>query len=203
MSLSSLSKEPATREKILDATARRIEAVGFSNTTLTSVAKAAHLSRMTIYRHYASIEEVMQDLMTREFNGIIEHAVFDSPGQLDSIERRQLVEAVTSALDQLTRHPLFLRLLAADPELLLPYVTERPGRFQLRAQAVLEAAIKAAIEADQVEDDDPERLAGSMILAMRGYALTDKSRWSKRERAAMLSDLATMLDALLAPKGSS
>ena len=202
MSLSSLSKEAATREKILDAAAKRVEAVGFSNTTLTSVAKSADLSRMTIYRHYASVEEVMQDLMTREFNGIVEHAVFEAPGQLDSIERGQIVEAVVSALDQLTRHPLFLRLLAADPELLIPYVTERHGRFQLRAQAVLEAAIKVAIEAGEVKDDDPARLAGSMILAMRGYALTDKSRWSKRERTAMLSDLTTMLDALLAPKGS-
>lgn len=189
-----------TREKILDAAYRQVQAVGIAKTTLTDVAKAADLSRMTIYRHYDSVEQILQDLMTREFNEITDSLMTDVPERLAAATRADLVQGVIDALDSLTLHPLFLRLIATDPELLLPYITERPGRFQAHAQSMIEVVLKLAIEKGEVTDDDPARLARSMLLAMRGYAFVDKSEWTGRERARALTDLATMLDALLAPK---
>lgn len=192
-----------TRERILDAAFKQVLAVGVSRTTLTDVAKAAGLSRMTIYRHYESIERVLQDLMTREFNQITDSLVTDLPERLATATRAELVQSMIDALDSLTLHPLFLRLLATDPDLLLPYITERPGRFQAHAQQLLEAVLTLAIEQGEVTEDDPARLANSILLALRGYAFVDKSSWTGRERARTLADLATMLDGLLAPKPKS
>lgn len=199
MSQTSSTSTADPKERILDAAARRVSAVGVTRTTLTDVAKAAQLSRMTIYRNYPSIEAVLQDLMTREFNGVVTDSIAGA-GEDAPVTRAVIVERTIESLDNLSAHPLFLRILEADPELLLPYITERPGRFQQHAQSVLASALEAGIAAGEIRRDDPERLASSMILAMRGFALTDKSSWSRKRRRAMLGDVARMFDAMLAPE---
>lgn len=189
--------EGDTRERILDAAGRCVESVGFSRTTLTDVAKTARLSRMTIYRNYASVEAILQDLMTREFNGLVAETIGRARPEPS---RLAIVEGVLGALEALTVHPLFMRLLSTDPELLLPYITERPGRFQLHAEDELLRVLKLGIATGEVRREDPKRLAGSMMLAMRGYAFVDKSSWSKRRREQALDDLSLMFERLLAPE---
>jgi AcrR family transcriptional regulator len=200
MSLLSQKGTSSTRERILDAAARQVEAVGLSRTTLTDVANAAGLSRMTIYRNYASVEQILQDLMTREFNGVVDRTIIDGDGEATEFRRERIVAGVITTIDSLSAHPLFLRLLAADPDLLLPYITERPGRFQQYAKEVLSEVLARGIELGEIRDDDPARLTDSMLLALRGYAFVDKSSWTRRQRAATLGDLALMLDGLLAPE---
>ncbi|MBJ7458751.1 MAG: TetR/AcrR family transcriptional regulator [Thermoleophilaceae bacterium] len=201
MSTLSLQRETATRQKILDAATQCVANVGLRRTTLTDVAKAAGLSRMTIYRHYGSVEEILQDLMTSEFNSLIHDAIaFDPEDSAREVTRKEIVTSAIDALDKLTSHPLFVRLLAADPELLLPYMTQRPGRFQQHAEEILTAALAAGKSSGAVRRDDPSRMAASMILAMRGFAFVDKSNWSSRRRSQTLNDLAIMFDSLLAPE---
>lgn len=189
--------EPSTAERILDAAERCVLAVGFTRTTLTDIAKTAGLSRMTVYRHWASSGEILQELMTREFNAVIGEGIDGLSGDTE-ITRELIVDAGVDALEALSEHPLFLRILASDPDLLLPYVTERPGRFQQHAAGLLAAAIGRS---GDVRDDSPQRLAESTLLALRGYALTDKSGWSRVRRRRVLDDLRRMLDGLLAPEG--
>lgn len=189
-------------EKILDAAARCVINVGLQRTTLTDVARTAGLSRMTLYRSYPSVKAILQDLMTREFNGVISDAIdFDFSDPDLKLTRAQLVDFVIATVDGLTANPLFARIVSADPELLLPYITERPGRFQQNAEEVLSLGIQLAIDAGEVRKDDPRRLAASIILSLRGFALVDKSDWSRPRRTKMLDDLRTMFDRLLAPDG--
>jgi AcrR family transcriptional regulator len=200
--MSQQTETPANAEKILDAAKKCVLNVGLSRTTLTDVAKTAGLSRMTVYRSYPSVEAILQDLMTREFNGVVGESIeFDFQEGEFTITRAQLVESIVTALEGLTSHPLFARILSTDPELLLPYITERPGRFQQNAEDVLATGIGVGIAGGEIRDDDPRRLAASMMLATRGYALIDKSGWSRPHRARMLEDLRTMFDLLLAPEG--
>jgi AcrR family transcriptional regulator len=202
--MSLLSQETAsdTKSRILDAAGRQVAAVGLSRTTLTDVATAAGLSRMTIYRNYSSVEEILQDLMTREFNGVVDQTIVTAGVEGTELTRANLIVGIVATLDGLATHPLFLRILAADPDLLLPYVTLRTGRFPRYAQDALRELLSAGVAAGEIRDDDPERLAASIMLALRGYALVDKTSWSKKHRAATLDDIALMLDGLLAPKGA-
>ncbi len=193
-----------TPEKLLDAALRCVLNYGLTRTTLTDVAKEADLSRMTVYRHYSSVGEILQDLMTREFNAVVVGVdAFAGEDAPLTITREQLVGAAVGSLDALTQNPLFQRILTTDPELLLTYVTERPGRFQLYAEGLLAAGISLAQQDGEVREGEAGRLASSMLLAMRGYALTDKSQWSKKHRTALLDDMARMLDGLLRPEGDA
>lgn len=186
-----------TEARILEAAYTQVMLVGFRRTTLTDVAERAGLSRMTVYNRYPDVASVRQALMGREFSGIIEQS--NSETKAIAGTREQIVNLAIRGLELLCAHELFQRLLDVDPELLLPYITQRPGQFQDSAATVLEARLKHAIAQGTVRLDEPNRLARSMLLAMRGYAYSARDGTPRTQRRHMLQDLARMLDGLLRP----
>ncbi len=195
----SRSAPPAdrTEARILDAAYAQVMLVGFRRTTLTDVAERAGLSRMTVYNRYPDVASVRQALMGREFSWIIEQASAETNETADI--REQIVTLAIRGLELLCTHELFQRLLDVDPELLLPYITQRPGHFQDSAAAVLATRLKHAIAQGAVRPEDPNRLARSMLLAMRGYAYSTRDGTPRAQRRLTLQDLGRMLDGLIRP----
>ncbi len=191
---------PITEARILDAAYTQVMLVGFRRTTLTDVAERAGLARMTVYRRFPDVRSVLQALMLREFAWIVEQARTDS--EVVAGTRGQIVASAVRGVELIVTHELFLRLLDVDPELLLPYVTYRPGRFQDAAAEALTARLKDGIAEGSVRREDPRRLAGSMQLAMRGFALAARAESTPKERRVALDDLGRMLEGLLRPEGS-
>jgi AcrR family transcriptional regulator len=171
--------------------------VGFRRTTLTDVAERAGLSRMTVYRRFPDVASVLQALMLREFGAILERAQAERATVAGGRER--VIAVAVYGLELLSTHELFLRLLDVDPEMLLPYVTQRAGRFQDAVTDELTRQLSEAMSAREVRADDPRRLARSMLLAMRGYAYSAGDGTSRSQRRRQLSDLERMLDGLLRP----
>src|SRR3954452_1230807 len=62
------AREP--RDAYLDAARECILDVGWRRTTLTEVARRAGGSRMTIYRTWADMPQLLGDLMTREWGNV-------------------------------------------------------------------------------------------------------------------------------------
>ena len=62
-------REP--RDSYLDAARDCILDVGWRRTTLTEVARRAGVSRMTIYRTWGDMPQLLSDLMTREWAGVV------------------------------------------------------------------------------------------------------------------------------------
>lgn len=183
--------------KILDAAYAQVMAVGFRRTTLTDVAERAGLSRMTVYRRFPDVTSVLQGLMWREFAALLERSREETVAVEG--ERAQIVARAVRGLELLSTHELFTRLLDVDPELLLPYVTQRAGRFQDAVAAQLAEDLEAAMAAGAVRADDPKRLARSILLAMRGFAFSARDGSTRRQRQARMADVTLMLDGLLRP----
>ncbi len=200
MSLSIKTGLPAIEARILDAAYTQVMSVGFRRTTLTDVAERAALSRMTVYRRYPDVTSILQALMSREFGGVLGRAEADASGTAGSRER--IVAYAIRVLELLSSHELFLRLLDVDPELLLPYLTTRLGRAPAVFVAGLEEQLEKAMHEGTVRRDDPARLARSIQVAMRGFAYAARDGTSRKQRAQMLGDLATMLEGLLRPDGA-
>ncbi len=186
-----------TETRILDAAYTQAMLVGFRRTTLTDVAERAGLARMTVYRRFPDVRSVLQALMLREFAWIVEQARADS----EHVEgtRGQIVASAVRGVELVITHELFLRLLDVDPELLLPYVTHRPGRFQDAAVEALTARLEEGIADGSVRRDDPGRMARSMQLAMRGLTFAARADVTRDQRQIVLDDLGRMLDGLLRP----
>src|SRR5215207_10531447 len=65
------SVAPSPRDAHLDAARACILDVGWRRTTLTEVARRAGVSRMTIYRTWSDMPELLGDLMTREWGELV------------------------------------------------------------------------------------------------------------------------------------
>lgn len=115
------SQEEATRARILDAAFACAGRIGLAHTTIADVAREARLSRQTLYRYYASKHDLFMALVLRE-----EEVLFDQV-MAAIAPHRELRPAVEASFRTILRamraHPLLDRVMATEPQELLPYLT--------------------------------------------------------------------------------
>jgi AcrR family transcriptional regulator len=187
--------EAPAADLALDAARAAILDVGWSRTTLTDIARRAGVSRMTIYRRWPDMGALLGDLMTREWTGIVHVEPTGSGSALDRIVRNA-VETVRAV----RANPLFARIIELDPERLLPYLLERPGRSQALVLTAVVDQVKAGQAAGEVRAGDPHLLARSLVLACHGFTLSARTMTRPGVSVASLDEeLTRMLESYLRP----
>jgi AcrR family transcriptional regulator len=156
-------------DELLDAARACVLAVGVRRTTFSDVARRAGVSRMTLYRRYPDLDALLAALMTYEFGAVVGAARGAARGGTSCRER--VVAVTVHGASGLARDPLFARLLDLDPELLLPYVTQRLGGMQRMAIADLEAELERGAGDGSVRVGAPAVLAAGIELIARGFVL--------------------------------
>ncbi|MCW3016093.1 MAG: transcriptional regulator, TetR family [Solirubrobacterales bacterium] len=180
---------------LLDAARACVMAVGMRRTTLTDVARRAGVSRMTVYRRFPDVEALLQALMTREFVAVLTDVVqVQAP-----TARERMARGASEGVRALSGHPLFNRLMDVDPELLMPYAFHRYGAFQRAVLIAFAAQIREGIQEGSIRDEDPELLAMTIELMLRGAVLGARTEEVAADRAAICEQLRTMIDRGLAP----
>jgi AcrR family transcriptional regulator len=159
----------SSRDAYLDAARDCILDVGWRRTTLTEVARRAGVSRMTIYRTWSDMSQLLGDLMTREWSAVVAEAA-DVPDPAGSVER--IVGTGVRAVRALRDNELFVRIVELDAELLLPYLLSRRGRSQQAILDLLADQLRQGQLIGQVRDGDPDVLARALLLATHGFVLS-------------------------------
>jgi AcrR family transcriptional regulator len=157
----------STETRILDAARDSIVAVGWKRTTLTEVARRAGLSRMTVYRRYPDAVAIYAELMTREWAD-------QAPTGADAADTTAhgIAALIAERLDILRHDPLFQRLIELDPDILLPYLTERRGRTQQAVLTLLVPLIEHGQRERTIRPGSAELLARSILLAAQGFLVS-------------------------------
>ena len=171
--MSSHRHNPEPRDAYLDAARACILDVGWRRTTLTEVARRAGVSRMTIYRTWSDMPELLGDLMTREWGELVASTQptlgadgTDGPGPA------QIADGVLRAVTVLRENELFVRIVELDPELILPYLLARRGRSQELILGLLATVIEAGQDTGTVRKGNPAALARGVVLAAHGFVLS-------------------------------
>jgi AcrR family transcriptional regulator len=164
-----VSQRTVDDDALLDAAYACVLAVGVRRTTMTDVARHADVSRMTLYRRFPDVTSLMQALMTREFSAILAQVEAETAALPTARER--LVAVAAEGAARLARHPLLMRVVDVDPELLLPYVTQRLGAFQRAVVAAFERRVAEGVADGSIATDDPARVARTLERALRGFVL--------------------------------
>lgn len=189
-------REP--RDAYLDAARECILDVGWRRTTLTEVARRAGVSRMTIYRTWSDMQQLLGDLMTREWGAVVSDAVAARDGEPDPVA--QLVDAVVGTVRALRENELFVRIVELDPELLLPYLLSRRGRSQDAILALTEDQIRSAQRAGAVRSGNPAAVARALVLTAHGFVLSAHTMVDDDVTGTELDDeLRLVLSRALAP----
>lgn len=174
-----------TRTRILDAALTVMSRYGLARLALEDVAREAGVSRQTVYRYVGSRDGLLSDTIVRE-----EQAFFDRMREAAAphSELRPALEAsIVAALTMAREHPLLDRLLATEPEALLPFLTDGSG-------PVLSAARPVVIEllgrfVPHLDAVTLERAADAASRLIVSYAISPNDE--------AIDDLAASLAALM------
>ncbi|WP_170127897.1 TetR/AcrR family transcriptional regulator [Euzebya rosea] len=117
--------EPGQDDEVADAllvAARaQMETFGIRRLRMDDVAKQAGYGRATLYRRFATRDELVWAVIIREVRATlaeIEAAITDL-----ATFRDRLVEAFAATVEKVRTHPLLQRLIQIEPDLLLPHLT--------------------------------------------------------------------------------
>lgn len=187
-----------TETAILDAARECVLAVGVRRTTLTDVARRAGLSRMTLYRRYPDVRSLVGDLMTREFGALL--AVESRRDVTAPDERERMVRHTVAAVAALRASPLLAKVLDVDPELLLPYVIDRLGSTQRRAEAFFADRLAAGQRDGSVRADDTAVLARVLLLITQSFVLSLGPASQGVSPGDLYRELARLLHGYLTPE---
>ncbi|MEU6009041.1 TetR/AcrR family transcriptional regulator [Streptomyces sp. NPDC047453] len=188
-------------DPVLDAVRDCVLAVGVRRTTLTDVARRAGVSRMTLYRRWPDVRSLVGDLMTREWIAV---AVGAMPERRPGTNARTLiVDGLVAGVRAFRTHPLFLKIVDVDPELLLPYVLDRRGASQEALLSLLADHLREGHADGSVRAGHTERQARSLLLVVQSFTLSLRTMTEEDDpeldSEAFLAELRTILERTLMP----
>lgn len=165
---------------------------GLAATSLEDAARAAGVSRATLYRYFpGGREELVEAVITYEtlrFFQTLAEAVEDAP-DLESL----LVEGIFFAHRAIVGHAVLQRLLETEPERLLPQLSLESSRVIGLIAAFFEARFAGHELAEGVEASEAAdyvaRLTLSYIGSPGGWDLSDKEQVSQLVRTEFLAGL--------------
>ena len=176
-----------TSDPVLLAAYEALINYGLSRATLTDVAKRAGVSRMTVYRRYDTLNQLMSAVLTAELVSLLAIASDEARAGSDA---QRLSALVAEASRLIAEHPLMSRLLALEPESLLPVIVERRGSTQMAAEATL-AALIAESDDGSIRVADPAQAARTLVTAASGFVFSSSRRdgpgfaWEEIERLCL------------------
>jgi AcrR family transcriptional regulator len=163
------SAQEGTRERLLRAARDVIEANGYSAATVLAIADRAGVAAGTLYRHFASKEElfveVFRDVCSREVRAMQASASALHEGA-PAVERLQTV-LVTFARRAL-RNPSLAWALLAEP--VDPLVDAERLAYRAKYTALLEEGLREGVAAGELPQQDT-RFTAAAIVGACGEAL--------------------------------
>ena len=176
------TKSTATRQRILDAAAKAFRAKGFVATRLAEIAGIAGLRAGSIYYHFASKEQILEEVLDigiRRISESVQAAVGELPD--GTSHRRRITVAMTSHLSALLRHGDYtsanIRIFGQIPE----EVRERHLEVRHVYEAFWRRLLEEACKAGEIRSDLDLGLARLAILGGLNWSI----EWYRPEGATI------------------
>lgn len=191
------ARPDATRTRILDATYGCLADVGLAATTVEEAARRAGVSRATVYRHFpGGREELLQATIDAEVDRFfldLRDAVAATPDFA-----AMLVEGLVFARCAVEGHDVLQRVLAAEPQQLVPQLADSAARVRPLVAAFLAPYLEQVALRPGVEQREAADYLARMILSYLGtsgsWDLTDRTAVAELVRTEFLSGIARVDD---------
>jgi AcrR family transcriptional regulator len=157
----------ATEERILAATLDVLTGTGLARLALEDVARQAGVSRQTVYRYFGNRETLVREVILREERRFI--ARIEAEAARHDAFPEALEAAIATALREARAHPLLDRLLAAEPEALLPFLLASGGPLLSAARPVLAELLRERLPT--LAATTVHRAADAMTRLLISYAV--------------------------------
>jgi AcrR family transcriptional regulator len=156
--------------QILDAAVTTFENLGIRRATMDVIARAARLGRATVYRRFPQKSDLVKAALLHELRRFLSE-VDDRIAAAPTV-RERLVEGFVAGVVGVRDHPLLARLLATEPNDVLPYLPIVGGPIIAVARAYLAEQIRDGIAAGELASPDPDGVAEVMVRIAHSMVLT-------------------------------
>ncbi len=158
---SGLPDPPAPElDPYLDAAARCFARHGISRTRVPDIADELGVSRVTVYRRAGNVDAMARLLLARELHLIVDGL----PEVIAEHEGPQVVVAVVeSVLAQALHHPVLVKVLTDDAEIIGPLLTQALPTLIERAVAGAAPLLEAAMASGEIARRDAHALAEWLV----------------------------------------
>lgn len=181
-------------DQVLDAARSCILEYGVRRTTLAEIARRAKVSRPTVYRRWADTRAVVSSLLTREIGSVMPS--FDP----DASAGVQITSAVSVVADRIRLHPLFVKILRSDPDILATYILHRLGTSQSLIIDALVPIIERGQRDSSIREGVPVHIATVLLLMVQSAVQSAEMVASRISGDELVAEFAYAVDAYLSPR---
>jgi AcrR family transcriptional regulator len=151
-----------TRTRVLDAAYEQFSRMGIQRSTMEDVARRAGVSRITVYRRFATKDALVEHVVRREFRRYFDQFLIDIQ-QAETVADR-VVLGFVSSLRAIRRNPLIGGLIATEPDLVVPSMISDGGRTLATVREFVAGQLRREQRAGNVPDDlDIDHVAELMV----------------------------------------
>jgi TetR/AcrR family transcriptional repressor of uid operon len=163
------SDEITTR--VLDGAYEQFCRMGIRRSTMEDVARRAGVSRITVYRRFATKDALVEHVVRREFRRYFDQFLIDVARAETAADR--VVLGFASALRAIRHNPLIGGLLAVEPDVLVPSMISDGGRTLATVQRFVAGQLRREQHAGNVSAEvDVELVAELMVRVSSSFLLT-------------------------------
>jgi TetR/AcrR family transcriptional regulator, repressor for uid operon len=137
-----------TRTRLLDAAYEQFCRMGIQKSSMEDVARRANLSRITVYRRFATKEALVEQVILREFRRYFEQFLTDIKHAETTPER--VVLGFVSSLRAIRGNPMIGGLIATEPNLVASSMVGDDGRMVATVRHFLAAQLRREQDAGNV-----------------------------------------------------
>ncbi|HPB72699.1 MAG TPA: TetR/AcrR family transcriptional regulator [Phycicoccus sp.] len=188
----------APDEALMAAVRAEVIDYGVRRATATSIAARAGVSRVTVYRRGGGIRQLILDALSYEHEQVVLAAVAALPPRARTA-RDTLADTIVAGIVALRDSALVEALLHHDPELLVPYVTDRLGHSQQRLREFMRDLILAGHADGSIRAMDPDVATLTLILALAPFVLSAAIVRHEAAPATVDAEVRLLVDRYLAP----
>jgi AcrR family transcriptional regulator len=129
---------------------------------MTDIARELHVARTTLYRQVASVEHAIALVASRQLHRFLDDllGVLSRPGGATAAD---LVDAIAGAVRFARSHPVSLRLLHDEPEILGSIVTHDLAPYAAQVAEALAPVLRHAMDGGVIRRADPDLVAQWLV----------------------------------------
>jgi AcrR family transcriptional regulator len=176
--------------------------LGPTRMTMAEVARRAGVSRMTIYRRYHSLGDLVSAVLTAEMADVVAEVADNTP-RTGSV-REQIVAESVAVVSALIDHTLLQRVLEVDAESLLPLLVERIGSGQRLLREHVAGRLAAGMTSrggdGSVRDGDPRLFALALVTIAQPFVVSMRPLHEEYPTDVLLAELTAAIDRYLRPE---
>lgn len=186
--------------RLLDAAYEQFCRMGIRRSTMEDVGALAGVSRITVYRRFATKDALVESVVRREFRRYFDRFLIDIE-QAETVSER-VVYGFASSLRTIREHPLIGVLLDDEPDAMAPSMVSDGGRTLATVRTFVAGQLRLEQQAGHIAPDvEVERVAELMVRVSASFLVIPSRLVDLDDDAELRAIAEQFLVPMLSPPG--